>query len=92
MRSAGADIVAPSDMMDGRVGAIRAALDEQGFADTPILSYAAKFAGGVLRAVSRGGRIGAAVRAIAAAIRWTRPTATRRCAKCGPTSRKAPTW
>ena len=41
---AGADIVAPSDMMDGRVGAIRAALDETGFADTPIMSYAAKFA------------------------------------------------
>ncbi len=41
---AGADIVAPSDMMDGRVRAIRAALDEGGFVDTPILSYAAKFA------------------------------------------------
>jgi porphobilinogen synthase len=41
---AGADIVAPSDMMDGRVGAIRAGLDAAGFAQTPILSYAAKFA------------------------------------------------
>jgi porphobilinogen synthase len=41
---AGADIVAPSDMMDGRVAAIRAALDKAGFADTPIMSYAAKFA------------------------------------------------
>jgi porphobilinogen synthase len=41
---AGADIVAPSDMMDGRVAAIRAALDASGFPDTPILSYAAKFA------------------------------------------------
>jgi len=41
---AGADIVAPSDMMDGRVAAIRAALDASGFSDTPILSYAAKFA------------------------------------------------
>ncbi len=41
---AGADIVAPSDMMDGRVGAIRAALDHAGFTATPILSYAAKFA------------------------------------------------
>jgi porphobilinogen synthase len=41
---AGADIVAPSDMMDGRVAAIRAALDREGFLDTPILSYAAKFA------------------------------------------------
>lgn len=43
---AGADVVAPSDMMDGRVGVIRDALDEAGFNDTPILSYAAKFAGG----------------------------------------------
>jgi len=41
---AGADIVAPSDMMDGRVGAIRKALDAAGFAATPILSYASKFA------------------------------------------------
>jgi porphobilinogen synthase len=40
---AGADIVAPSDMMDGRVGAIRRALDEGGFADAAILSYAAKY-------------------------------------------------
>jgi porphobilinogen synthase len=41
---AGADMVAPSDMMDGRVGAIRAQLDQLGFVNTPILSYAAKFA------------------------------------------------
>jgi porphobilinogen synthase len=41
---AGADIIAPSDMMDGRVGTIRSALDDEGFADTPIMSYAAKFA------------------------------------------------
>ena len=41
---AGADIVAPSDMMDGRVGAIRAALDDAGFAETALLAYAAKFA------------------------------------------------
>jgi porphobilinogen synthase len=43
---AGADIVAPSDMMDGRVGAIRHALDEQGFSATPIMAYSAKFASG----------------------------------------------
>jgi porphobilinogen synthase len=43
---AGADIIAPSDMMDGRVAAIRGALDNAGFAHTPILSYAAKFASG----------------------------------------------
>jgi porphobilinogen synthase len=41
---AGADVVAPSDMMDGRVAALRAALDEAGFADTAIVSYAAKYA------------------------------------------------
>ncbi len=42
--AAGADVIAPSDMMDGRVGAIREALDVQGFADRAILSYAAKYA------------------------------------------------
>ncbi len=44
--AAGADIVAPSDMMDGRVRAIRERLDKEGFNDTPIMSYAAKFASG----------------------------------------------
>lgn len=43
---AGADIVAPSDMMDGRVGAIRHRLDEHGFNQTPIMAYSAKFASG----------------------------------------------
>jgi porphobilinogen synthase len=42
--AAGADAVAPSDMMDGRVAAIRGALDEHGFPETPIVSYAAKYA------------------------------------------------
>jgi porphobilinogen synthase len=42
---AGADVVAPSDMMDGRVAAIRRGLDEAGLSDVPILSYAAKYAG-----------------------------------------------
>ncbi len=41
---AGADVIAPSDMMDGRVGAIRQALDEQGFVETPIMAYSAKYA------------------------------------------------
>jgi porphobilinogen synthase len=44
LAAAGADIVAPSDMMDGRVAAIRDHLDDEGFEQTPILSYAAKFA------------------------------------------------
>ncbi|MBI5815771.1 MAG: porphobilinogen synthase [Nitrospinae bacterium] len=43
---AGADMVAPSDMMDGRVGAIRRALDDNGFKDVAIMSYAAKYASG----------------------------------------------
>jgi len=43
---AGADVVAPSDMMDGRVGAIRRALDESGLAETPVLAYSAKYASG----------------------------------------------
>ena len=43
---AGADMVAPSDMMDGRVGAIRKMLDDNGFAQTPIMAYAAKYASG----------------------------------------------
>ena len=43
---AGADIVAPSDMMDGRVAAIRKALDEAGYVQTPVMSYAAKYASG----------------------------------------------
>lgn len=43
---AGADVIAPSDMMDGRVGAIRKALDESGHSNIPIMSYAAKYASG----------------------------------------------
>jgi porphobilinogen synthase len=42
--AAGADVIAPSDMMDGRVGAIREALDDQGFCDTALLAYSAKYA------------------------------------------------
>lgn len=41
---AGSDVVAPSDMMDGRVGAIRDALDSEGFTDVSILAYTAKYA------------------------------------------------
>ncbi len=44
LAAAGADIVAPSDMMDGRIAAIRAALDDAGKQNTPIMSYASKFA------------------------------------------------
>jgi porphobilinogen synthase len=44
---AGSDMVAPSDMMDGRIGAIREGLDKEGFTNTPIMSYAAKYASGL---------------------------------------------
>ncbi|QNM82641.1 porphobilinogen synthase [Sphingomonas sabuli] len=58
---AGADIVAPSDMMDGRVGAIRAALEDAGHCDTAIMAYAAKYAsafyGPFRDAVGSGGRL-----------------------------------
>lgn len=43
---AGSDLISPSDMMDGRIGAIREALDENGFVNLPIMSYAAKYASG----------------------------------------------
>jgi porphobilinogen synthase len=43
---AGCDVIAPSDMMDGRIGAIRAALEQQGFQDTQIMAYSAKYASG----------------------------------------------
>lgn len=46
LAEAGADMIAPSDMMDGRIGVIREALDENGFEKTPIMSYAAKYASG----------------------------------------------
>lgn len=46
LAEAGADMIAPSDMMDGRVGSIRKALDEAGYIKTPIMSYAAKYASG----------------------------------------------
>lgn len=46
LAEAGADVIAPSDMMDGRVGAIRKGLDENGFLKIPIMSYAAKYASG----------------------------------------------
>ncbi|MBS2096725.1 porphobilinogen synthase [Carboxylicivirga linearis] len=46
LAQAGADVIAPSDMMDGRIGRIRKALDDNGFEKTPIMSYAAKYASG----------------------------------------------
>ena len=59
---AGADAVAPSDMMDGRVGAIRHQLDEEGHADVPIVAYSAKYASAFYGPVPRGRRLDPRVR------------------------------
>ncbi len=87
---AGADVIAPSDMMDGRVAAMRTALDAEGLTGTTILSYAVKFAsafyGPFREAADRRRRS-----ATAAATRWTRRTRARRCARSGSTSRRART-
>ena len=89
-RQAGVDIVAPSDMMDGRIGAIRGALDGDGYSGTTIMSYAAKYASafyGPFREAADSRRPSAT----GAPIRWIRPTAAKRRAKFGSTSPKAPT-
>ena len=89
---AGADLVAPSDMMDGRVGAIRAALDEEGFTDTPIVAYSAKFASAFYGPFREAAGLDARVRRPPRLPDGSRPTATRPCARRCSTSRRAPTW
>ena len=87
---AGADIIAPSNMMDGYVKAIRTALDEEGFTNIPIMAYSAKFASayyGPFRAAADS----APEHATAKATRWTLPTATKHCAKLNLILKKAPT-
>ena len=78
---AGADIVAPSDMMDGRVAAIRAALDDAGYVATPIMAYTAKYASALLRTVPRGRRQRAAVRRPARLPDGPAERAARPCAR-----------
>jgi porphobilinogen synthase len=78
---AGADIVAPSDMMDGRVGAIRRILDENGLTNTPIMAYAAKYASGFYGPF----REAAESTAIAVHTRWIPPTWRKRCARSSST-------
>ena len=73
---AGADIVAPSDMMDGRIASIRQALDEEGFINTIIMSYAAKYASGFYGPF-RDAADSAPHFATAASTRWTRPMAAK---------------
>jgi len=72
----GVDIIGASDMMDGRVGAIRAALDQVGFENTPILSYAAKFSSGFYGPFGRR-QIPRPSSEIAVPTRWTRRTFAR---------------
>ena len=89
---AGCDILAPSDMMDGRIGAIRAALEENGFADVQILAYAAKYASAFTGPSATPSAPAPCCAATSAPIRWILPTATRRCARSPSTLRKARTW
>ena len=89
---AGADIIAPSDMMDGRIGAIRGALDSASFTNVSIMAYAAKYASAFYGPFRDA--VGSSQRSLAtsAPIRWMRPIRTKRCARSSSTSRKAPTW
>ena len=89
---AGADIVAPSDMMDGRVGGDSRALDDEwlrGHGDPELRGEVRR---SVLRSVSRGRRVDAAVRRSAQLSDGFGELATRRCAKSRSTSRRARTW
>ncbi len=90
MARAGADLIAPSGMMDGMIQALRAGLDQHGFTHTPIMSYAAKYASGFYgpfrEAAESAPQFGTA-----APIRWIPPTAPRRSAKSPSMSRKGPT-
>lgn len=80
LAKAGADIIAPSDMMDGRVSAIRNALDENGLINTPIMSYSAKFASGYYSPF-RDAAESAPEFGDRKAIRWITQTAKRLCVK-----------
>ena len=87
---AGADMVAPSGMLDGMVQAIRAGLDAAGFINVPIMSYSAKYASGFygpFRDAAESTRSSG----IARRTRWTPPTETRRCAKWPSTWPRGPT-
>jgi len=87
---AGADVIAPSDMMDGRVGAIRSELDAEGFEELPILAYAAKFAS-AFYGPFREAAGSTPPPATGAATSSIRQTPARPCAKPSSTSPRAPT-
>jgi len=88
---AGCDIIAPSDMMDGRVGAIRKALDAAKFVDVSIMSYAAKYASAFLGPSAMRWAQQRRSPATSAPIRWTLAIPMKPCARSRSTSRKAPT-
>ena len=90
---AGCDILAPSDMMDGRIGAIRAALEANGFTQTQLLAYAAKYASAFYGPFRDAVGSGAMLQGRQAHLSdGSRPMATRRCARSPSTSTRAPTW
>lgn len=90
---AGAQVVAPSDMMDGRIGAIREALEDAGHIHTRIMAYSAKYAsafyGPFRDAVGSSGNLGKADKK---PIRWTPPIRTRLCRKLLWTFRRERIW
>ncbi len=89
---AGADMVAPSDMMDGRIGAVRRALDAGGHIHTRIMAYSAKYASSFYGpSAMRSARPATSAAATSTPTRWTRPTPTRRCRRWHSTSPRAPT-
>ncbi len=86
---AGADMVAPSDMMDGRVAAIQAALDREGYTGTPIMSYAVKYASsfyGPFREAADSAR----PLETGGAIKWTSTTSARASGRPGSMWRRGP--
>ena len=87
---AGADIIAPSDMMDLRVKAIREALDEAGFVYTPIMSYSAKFASGYYGPFRDAAHCAPGLET-ERHTRWTQPMDRKRCARSGKISKKVQT-
>ena len=90
---AGVDIVAPSDMMDGRIGVIRRALEESGFIHTQIMAYSAKYAsawyGPFRDAVGSAANLGKSSKKT---YQMNPATATKRCTRWPWTCAKAPTW
>ena len=90
---AGADVVAPSDMMDGRIGAVRAALDQKGHIHTRIMAYSAKYASAsTAPSAMRSAPAPIWVRATNILTRWTPPIPTKHCGRWGWTCKKARTW